>query len=294
MSGEIFSESTRGGNPDPALPFFAYGLYRPGEIAFFQIKDLVQKIQPASAAGLLLIRDGVVVLDRSRRDETAQGFRIHFRPESSRTAYAAIQETEPAAQYKWVVADGMNVLAAVKPGNGARPLYGEEWSGWRDPAFGPALEVVEVALTQEFDWVDFKPFYRLQAAYMLLWSSIERYVSLRYGLGKDRIVEKVRRLGDERAFIDVLHTLPAGSLRNLRPVASTGRPRDRAVFDLTAEPSKLIDYLYQVRSNVTHRGKEQLLDWELLQSATDATLRAFRTTLAAAEIQAHWTSIVAE
>lgn len=272
--------------PDPSLPFFAYGLFKPGEIAFLQIRKFVRAVVPGSVPGALLIRDGVVVLDGSRTTETASGFRVEFR--DGVAAYDAIQRMEPATQYKWTRVDDMNVLAAVKPNNGTRPLYGEEWSGWRDPAFGPALDVVEEALGQEFDWNDFRPFYRLQAAYMLLWSSVERYVSLRYGLGKDPIVEKVKRLADEPAFVDALRATPDESVRRLRPVTSTGKPEEKKSFSLDKEPVKLIDYLYHVRSNVTHRGKEEPLDWDLVHAATAEVLRVFRATLVAAEVEAKW------
>ncbi len=105
------SQGRRG--PDPSLPFFAYGLFKPGEIAFFQIKDFVQAVVPISVPGALLIRDGVVVLDGTRTKEVASGVRVEFR--DGATAYDAIQQMEPATQYKWTRADDMNVLAAVKP-----------------------------------------------------------------------------------------------------------------------------------------------------------------------------------
>lgn len=271
--------------PDPALAFFAYGLFKPGEISFFQVKDFVVNVELASLPGELLIRDGVVVLDVTRADETTHGVRLAFGADAD-AAYAAIQRLEPSTQYKWAQVDDMNVLVAVKPRNGTRPLYGEEWSGWRDPAFGPALEVVEEALRQEFDWNDFRPFYRLQAAHMLLWSSVERYVSLRYGLGRDRIVEKVKKLALEPAFVVALRETSEDSVRKLRPVASTGRPKDMKSFNLDSEPVKLVEYLYHVRSNVTHRGKEEPLDWDLVHTATTEVLRTFRAALAEAKVEA--------
>ncbi|MDT5106891.1 MAG: hypothetical protein QOI25_4404, partial [Mycobacterium sp.] len=46
---------------------------------------------------------------------------------------------------------------------------------------------------------------------------------------------------------------------------------------------------YQVRSNVTHRGKQEPLDWDLLHTATTEVLRIFRDVLYAAEKDAQWT-----
>ncbi len=288
-TSDLASDGTLSGL-DPSLPFFAYGIFKPGEIAFFQIKEFVRDVEEVSVSGTLRIRDGLVVLDRNQSGEIADGHRIRFKAGAEIAAYEAISKMEPSAQYKWTCGNGMNVLAAVKPRNGTRPLYSEAWSGWRDPAFSAALEVVEEALGQEFDWNDFRPFYRLQAAYMLLWSSIERYVSLRYGLGKDRLVEKVKRLAEESAFVDALSATSPAAARNLRTVASTGRPADRKSFDLDAQPVKQIEYLYHLRSNVTHRGKEELLDWDLIRSATGELLRVFRAVLVAAEADAEWDS----
>jgi hypothetical protein len=48
------------GTADLGLPFFAYGIFSPGQIAFFQIKNYVRQVTAASAAGNLRIRDGVL------------------------------------------------------------------------------------------------------------------------------------------------------------------------------------------------------------------------------------------
>lgn len=241
----------------------------PGEIAFFQIKPHVASVTEATTAGQLLIRDGVPVLDRTRPAETSPGHRIEFAAGASQAAHAAIDAMEPMSQYKWQVADGMNVLAGLKPRNGTRPLYGEVWSSWRDPAFEDALLVVDEALAQEFVWDDFKPFFRLQSAYMLLWTSIERYASLRYGLGENQsVMSRVKKIATEPALMAGLRQIDPEVLRDLRSVARTDRPSEKAALDLEAEPEKAVTYFYQVRSNVTHRGKEEPLDWRLLHGAT--------------------------
>lgn len=48
-------------------------------------------------------------------------------------------------------------------------------------------------------------FYRPQAAHLLLWSSLERYVSLRDGLGSNsNVTERVNKLAGEKAFQESL------------------------------------------------------------------------------------------
>jgi hypothetical protein len=45
-------------------PFFAYGIFRPGQLGFFQLKDLVSEIlDPNEIAGSLLLRDGLPIID---------------------------------------------------------------------------------------------------------------------------------------------------------------------------------------------------------------------------------------
>jgi hypothetical protein len=49
---------------DLTLPFFAYGLFRPGQIAYFQIREYVQEaIAGVEVKGQLRIRDGLPMID---------------------------------------------------------------------------------------------------------------------------------------------------------------------------------------------------------------------------------------
>ena len=44
------------------LPFFAYGIFKPGQIAHFRIKDLVENTKDAEISGSLKERDGIPLL----------------------------------------------------------------------------------------------------------------------------------------------------------------------------------------------------------------------------------------
>ena len=49
---------------DIGRPFFAYGLFRPGQLAFFQVRELVSNVtDPTQIAGSLLLRDGLPIID---------------------------------------------------------------------------------------------------------------------------------------------------------------------------------------------------------------------------------------
>lgn len=134
----------------------------------------------------------------------------------------------------------------------------------------------ETLESQDFDW-NLKPLFRLQMAYLLLWSSIERYVSLRYHLG-DKVTEKVGQLAHEPAFGECLPRYVKGR----REVYRTDQPTKREVLD-PKSPEKAVRYYYQVRSNVTHRGKGVARDYELLRYSLAELLAIFRGVLKAAE-----------
>jgi hypothetical protein len=151
-----YNRAPRDPTPDPRLPFFAYGIFSPAEIAFFQIKSYVRRITDASATGILRIRDGVPVLDARARDEVANGYRIEFNDADAELAYQAIQDMEPSTQYRWHTDAEMNVLVGYKPERGSRRIEigaggNADWSSWRDPAFRDALAVVDENLAEQSD-----------------------------------------------------------------------------------------------------------------------------------------------
>lgn len=99
-------------------------------------------------------------------------------------------------------------------------------------------------------------------AYLLLWSSIERYVSLRYHLGDD-VMAKISQLAGEPAFAESLR----GNVTKTRTIYRTDRPVDMEILD-PGSPGKSLDYYYQVRSNITHRGKSVVQDHKVLCDAS--------------------------
>lgn len=298
--------------PDPSLPFFAYGIFSPGQIAFSQIKRFVCQANPANITGVLYIRDGVPLLAPGPEGQV-KGHRIEFNnPDDAASAYQAIQTMEPSTQYFWRPYDEMNVLNGRSLNKGADVIEGDDW-GWRDPAFDDALSVVDEILDdKQIEYDDLRSFYRLQGAYMVLWSSIERYVSLRYGPGPrnrpgaeektcsecggttasgDGILKRVKQIAGEAQFEASLRATAPTETRKLRRLFRSDNPGEAVSFDPAGPPAKAIDYLYQVRSNITHRGKAQRLDQPLLRTATTEVLRVFRDVLRAAEEEAQWTVV---
>lgn len=271
------------------LPFFAYGLFRRGQLAFFQLDDLVaETVDPAQIAGELLLRDGLPIIDPNGRG-FVKGALLTFLPERAEEAYNRISKMEPDEHYYWddapVGGTRANVLVGKSPKKGSVPCEEPEWNGWNDPLFTAALDVVEETLgSQKFDW-NLKPLFRLQMAYLLLWSSIERYVSLRYHLA-DKVNEKVGHLAQEAAFVTGLRD----RVHEKRFVYRADRPTEREVLDPQLPdpefPRKAVDYYYQVRCNLTHRGKGVFGDYDLLHRSLAELLPIFREVLRAAESDA--------
>lgn len=269
---------------DIGRPFFAYGLFRPGQLAFFQLRELVSNVtDPAQIAGSLLLRDGLPIID-SAGNGCVKGALVTFWPDRTAEAYDRISAMEPDNHYRWHEAqvDGTsaNVLVGRSPRKGSVPCEDVEWNGWNDPLFTAALDVVEETLkSQNFDW-DLKPLFRLQMAYLLLWSSIERYVSLRYHLG-DKVTEKVSQLARESAFASslLLH------VKERREVYRADRPDQKEVLD-PQSPEKALKYFYQLRSNITHRGKGVVRDHERMKNSLAELLPIFRDVLRAAQCDA--------
>jgi hypothetical protein len=267
------------------LPFFAYGTFKPGQLGFLRLRKLVERIEPDCVlSGTLRERDGLPIVDEEGSG-WIQGSLLFFKREKVVQAYMRIIEIEPDKHYRWdtgsVRARGgtqvANVLFGRSPKKGSVSTGASDWDGKEDPLFTSALAVVQETLdhNQGFE-PDLKPLFRLQMAYLLLWSAIERYVSLRYHLG-DKVVEKVNQMAGEDAFVEGLQRL----VSDKRSVYRADRPSDRVRLD-PSKPKESIGYYYQVRSNITHRGKAAVNDFLTLKSSLEELHKIFRNVLDAA------------
>ena len=272
---------------DVSLPFFAYGVFKPGELAFHRLNDLVASQEPrCSIKGDLRVRDGLPIAHPEGHGKL-HGVLIRFRPGTEHEAYSRIAALEPKKQYRWDVASvggvSANYLAGKSPMKGSVPFEGHEWSGKSDPLFTVALEVVEDTMKNQtkFQWLpgdqpDLRPLFRLEMAYLLLWSCIERYASLRYDLSK-RATNKVLMIADEPAFRSALSI----EVKTPRKLYRADDPSKDCVLD-PSDPRKSIAYYHQVRNNLVHRGKAAVRDHEILDESLRELLAIFRQVLDAA------------
>lgn len=272
---------------DTTLPMFSYGLFKPGQLGYFRIEDTVEETITAKAEGKLYERDGVPVLVEHGTGQVS-GEILEFASKDAESGYESIVEIEPEKQYRWaerdIYTDGescrANILLGRNPTRGTAEIQTNDWDGSNDPIFSDALEVVEEIINSDakFDRENKKPFFQLQMAYLLLWSSIERYISLRYGLrgfgGDISIRDKLKQMAKEPGFEKGLKNCELEDHQRQR-IVRADRPEGDECLD-PEDPVGSIDYYYQIRSNLSHRGKSAPVDFNTLQCSLEQLYRIFR------------------
>jgi len=275
------------------LPFFAYGIFKPGELGFLRIKEFVDRSPIlCTVPGELWVRDGLPIANlRSGRRSDISGYLIHFRAGRGFNAYARIAELEPEYQYKWnkktPSGEDAWILEGINPEEGGEP-YGD-WDGQNDPLFKRGLKVIEELWeNNQGTNGDYDKLFRLEAAYLLLWSAIERYASLRYHLS-DRVRFKLEPIINDPAFSEAL--LEYVHLAIPRFVRSADNPETIRYLD-PKEPHDSFEYYWQIRNNTSHRGKSAgSSDHKRLSMSLDELLKIFRHLLKSAFQEAKYKSL---
>lgn len=242
------------------LPLFVYGALKPGMPAFVAIRASVATSKPDAVTGELLGRDGLPLLRKSDHGSVT-GYLLHWKPGQERTGYAAVCAFEPRKHYEWsevTLATGTQANALVirfqNKGN-PQHLDSSSWCLADDPAFGPGLEtvwrVVEEVDRMPGDTFDsnWQRFFRSQMAYLLLWSILERLSALCFGPGQDPM-QRIKRLHELPGMEDLVRL----NVQRTDKVSDSRNPDAAYKLDGT-NAKKCFDYYYQVRSNLSHRGK---------------------------------------
>jgi hypothetical protein len=258
------------GPDNSELPFFAYGFFRPGEISFLGIKDFVADAKPFMVPGEIKHRDGLNLFVKND-NKTVDGYLINFHKDRGADAYRFINAMEPDNLFYWKTDEfngtTYNILYGKKPNKGSETSAEFEFdSVWKDPFFTLALVTLEEFKIEEYtndrDLRD-KAMFKLQMKYMLLWTIIERFIFLRYSLG-GTIADGNKKFAENLLFKEGLEKfIPNGSVK--RPLFKSDVPDKQIDFSID-DAKKAIQYYYQVRCNVTHRGKGLVQDLDLLKN----------------------------
>lgn len=266
-------------------PFFAYGIFKKGQIAYSKIEDCVRDVDDADDVELkdceMKIRDGVPLIS----DYKSEGYRtkgqiIWFLDEQKERAYKIISDTEPDDLYEWgetnVKGIEVNVLYGKKPGDGSYTYetdggrYVDNFDGKNDLFFKDLFEFLRLE-SEKLDGGEYDLF-RLQMYYMILWSVIDRYCSLKY----DSINFKgddIRNLSNDPVFIKSINSF---DLPNRKPIYSS---RDGKPWEWRNSTYSKLNYYYKLRGNVIHRGKDRLTNTDILHLCFDELLKIFKKVI---------------
>ena len=236
------------------LPFFAYGNFKPGQLAYPKIKNYVAGEPSAEIVDYeMLYRDGIPVM-RSGENEhfKTSGYLMKF---NDSEAYEIIGGSQSEKLYMWkrikVNGTWANALVGVNSdcGSSDNRDYPLSYYNYRqDSFFDEALELIEYT-KEEFkgkDIVNMNDFFKIQMHYMLLWSVIERFCILTYGhatIGKNMF-----NFAKERSFKDKLNSITRKDV-----VYSSDTLEDKYLDSNNYADSIL--YYYTIRCNVVHMGK---------------------------------------
>jgi len=267
------------GLPDrPELPYFAYGLFQPHELAHRQLEPLGPHSRPASVKGFLRTRDGVPILFVGG-DGSVRGWLVEFPPIEG---YSIVSALEPRKLYQWAEVEvvGELTLANVLVGRtqlGSQFLHDDHWSGREDAVFTHGISAIRTVASQDgqapfgsvppaaMEWARF---FRIQMGYLLLQSAMERYLALSYGPDLEP-GQKVRKLGNDPSFARHLNETVITARR-----VHESRGRGSAVLD-PRNPNRSAKYFYVIRSNLSHRGKGAWQEAEMVRSALHDLLAIF-------------------
>lgn len=264
-----FSESTSlamDSPPNKSLPLFVYGAFMPNMPAFEQLRPLVESpLQPDQIKGGLYVRDGLPLLNVNASG-SVHGFVLRWLPNTD--GYKVVCEFEPRSHYKWfevTLESGTlaNTLVIRFPTKG-NPQHIEacSWSLSDDPAFGQGLKTVRLSIKEmdqmpcnSFD-ANWHRFFRSQMAYLLLWSILERLSALCFGPGQDPM-KRIKRLHE----LPEMENLVRQNVRRTDNVSDSRNPNKTYKLDCTSA-KKCFEYYYQIRSNLSHRGKGVVNEFE--------------------------------
>jgi hypothetical protein len=258
---------------DTSLPFFAYGIFKPGQISYILIKEYVQpKSESCTVNKQMWIRDGIPILDKDSKTGKTAGYVIEFIKGLENEAYGKIVELEPQKYYFWSTIEisgrKVNYLSGKSPHKGSAKSENPYWDSWRDPLFSITFEVIKYHLERlksDLKDPEGRACLELQMLYLLLWTSIERFASLRFGFRAERIIGKLHKLcltpEFKQAQMQSLKEYPPSSDR--LKIYSTDTIDKHYYLD-SADSKEFIEAHYQVRCNIAHRGKGVISDTELI------------------------------
>ncbi len=293
---------------DIKKPFFSYGIFRPGEIAFHVLSEFVdlERIHKRTIQGSLKLRDGIVILDQNGNDQI-EGYLLHFKDGFEKEAYEAIINLEPINYYSWNDSQSkfrkeFNILHGRTTNKGIdeeKATFNEKvWasrfdSSWDDPFILNGFQILKKASRANLEleqndslpkWDEeplFNEFLKFQMLFLLLCSILERIMFLNGGFGKNPM-EQLKFLSRNKVMNKVFNELAEQQQFSQfkrpfrRSINPSNNPSEKVDWEFIPEkeihPFVALNYYYQLRSNITHRGKSGMKKYPELKMAFEELL----------------------
>jgi len=254
---------------DTSLPFFAYGIFKKGEIAWPRLQTSVSDSKQCRLIGhALKIRNGLAVAVVGK-DLGIMGT-AHF--PLGENLYSIVGESEPKSQYKWQEAQipeigKANFLLGRYPDRDTSLEYSGDWSSMNDPAFRFGLPFVrhgiETAISEMTaievvgdDPNQWRAYFSMQSVYLLMWTIFERYLRFAYG-EHDSIRSRYKKLETSTAFRRSIEQIDITDLTVYDTRSPQRRPNSTLNSGRSSEwMTEVLDSWYLIRSNIAHRGKD--------------------------------------
>ena len=257
-------------------PFFAYGIFQKGQLAYSKIADCVKTVECDGIHREMHIRDGVPVIKNEISDKITKGDKIHFLDRRKYDAYKIISNTQLGNVYKWdtvyiddekfniLVTENLNgtFLNIDYDGN-----YQDYFDGSNDPFFSEVPEFISEELKKKNFYEDF--IFKYQMHYMLLWSAIERYCVLKYDVFEKQ-GDYLKALSDDNLFKEALDIVNPRKRDEIYS-ANNATP----FYFNRGRPNFIVNYYYTIRCNVAHRGKDSENNFEALIDSLNDLLNIF-------------------
>ena len=257
MANERFMMAPVRPPDDINKPFFAYGIFKKGQIAHFKLEPFVSEVDEEAEIENceLKMRDGFPLVSETSGFKT-KGHVLSFPKTHRMQAYDAIRKSLADSLYEWgtrtVNGQEVNVLFGKNPDDGAYTLdnyngtYNNNYDCSKDIFFNELIEFLKLEFGKfenrpmDYDG-DINDIFRLQMIYMMLWSAVDRYCKLKYG-AINYIRDNLKLFSQDKVFTD--------SLEECKLMEPSQKIPYLHKFD------KPIDLYYDVRCNVVHRGKD--------------------------------------
>lgn len=274
-----------------SLPLFVYGALKPGMPAFARLCPYVDgQPRKTKVAGELFVRDGLPLLFLNNH-ENVDGFLLSWKSSQEEIAYQLLCDFEPDKHYEWkevttTSGEHVNLLVAKYQSKGnPQPLFSQNWKLTDDPAFGEGLTVVRKSLEDlksNDSWSEWERFFKAQMAYLLLWSILERLSALCFGASKEPH-HRVNLLHELSGMTELVSKY----VKRKDSVSDSRNPNN--IYKLDADnPKKCFQYYYQIRCNLSHRGKAVQNEVEKVQLSLEELLtitEQYLTILKEPEVQ---------